>query len=568
MADDMLGGFFVKLGLKTDKGSFSQGKSAIQGLSGDVKKLSGVLKGAIFTGFIAQNAKAETESLKVSKAIGINTRTLDTWKIAAGKAGISAGALTSSMNSLEQKMQGLKMGRMDTNLANSLGMLGGIGYADFAAMGADDRIKTVFKAASAMQDQQQAAVLVGDVLGSAAQDYYRYLQLSGKSLDEELAASEKINFGSESQKRNALEFSYAINGIAETFKSIARLSGNKIAEQFTPALKDLQELLGNNAGAIANGIVTTIGIFGKGLAGAYQTIKKVNPYIKNLIDRFGGLDKVLIKVGIGLAGLKLAQLAGGLVPMLSGLLGIKGVLISAGFVAGLNALGKLDLNIDTKQIDDLKTHLEELWNGSENCRISLKKIAETTMSGLANEIIRELNFMIEASMDALNFIDMVKNEGWSGVKRYFTETYQSEKERIGNSSHPVLQFIGDYVLFGSGDKLVNAVDNHKNKKTENNSTEKIDDGIVSPNGRVTRVSPNDWVFAMKDLSNLAPGFLGGKGNASMSQNITVNQTFNLNGASRFDGKEVARYAERGTRNALQDLTNESAKRLLIMQGVV
>lgn len=44
------------------------------------------------------------------------------------------------------------------------------------------------------------------------------------------------------------------------------------------------------------------------------------------------------------------------------------------------------------------------------------------------------------------------------------------------------------------------------ENTASTATASVQDGIIRPNGQVTQVAPDDWVFAVRDVNKLASAF--------------------------------------------------------------
>lgn len=91
----------------------------------------------------------------------------------------------------------------------------------------------------------------------------------------------------------------------------------------------------------------------------------------------------------------------------------------------------------------------------------------------------------------------------------------------------------------------------------------IEDGIISPDGRVTKVSPDDWIFAARDLGDLAQAFIptGAANNATVTYSIQQNFTINN---SKNTGFDVKRMAYEGANKALNENINQSTKRIQLM----
>jgi hypothetical protein len=95
---------------------------------------------------------------------------------------------------------------------------------------------------------------------------------------------------------------------------------------------------------------------------------------------------------------------------------------------------------------------------------------------------------------------------------------------------------------------------------------KLKDGIMRPDGTVTQVAPDDWVFAARNLGDLARAFIPQNYTAASSSNeYVINQTFNINGGN--DMPQVLRQqAYRGTQEGLLEIMNQSSQRMQLMSG--
>lgn len=93
----------------------------------------------------------------------------------------------------------------------------------------------------------------------------------------------------------------------------------------------------------------------------------------------------------------------------------------------------------------------------------------------------------------------------------------------------------------------------------------LKDGIISPDGRVAQVAPDDWVIAARNLGDLARAFVPQNHTAVSAGEYTINQTFNISGGN--DMPQVLRQqAYRGTQEGLLEVMNESSRRLQLMSG--
>jgi hypothetical protein len=92
------------------------------------------------------------------------------------------------------------------------------------------------------------------------------------------------------------------------------------------------------------------------------------------------------------------------------------------------------------------------------------------------------------------------------------------------------------------------------------------DGIMRPDGTVTQVAPDDWVFAARNLGDLARAFIPQNYTAAAAPSeYVINQTFNINGGN--DMPQVLRQqAYRGTQEGLLEIMNQSSQRMQLMSG--
>ena len=102
-------------------------------------------------------------------------------------------------------------------------------------------------------------------------------------------------------------------------------------------------------------------------------------------------------------------------------------------------------------------------------------------------------------------------------------------------------------------------------KVKNKVSGSMEDGILRPDGTITQVAPDDWVFAARNLGDLARAFTPHNYTAASSSEYVINQTFNINGGS--DMPQVLRQqAYRGTQEGLLEIMNQSSQRLQLMSG--
>lgn len=599
-----MGDFLYNVKAVVDKASFQDGIRELEKLEQTGKRLikgiAGVAGAAITSATIA--GEVAQQELKVAKAIGVSTEALSGWKIACNVAGASASGLIGTLSALENKMQHLKTGTVDSGLAKNLGLLG-IGYGDFADMDSESRMRTVFNQADQMKDQQLAATLVGDILGQAGMEYYNSLKLSGKSLDNQLAEAKKLNFVSEVNRREAAVFASEMRSVKEASKSITMLLGTELAQALTPTVRRVKNYLIDNREAIRRGIEG----FAQNIGGVFNAIAgvvgKVAPLVEGLIDKFGGLDKVIVKVGIGFASLKLVQVAGGIKSIITSVNLLKAAmggigkgLLGAGlflliddlmthFQGGksgiydiiIPAIKKLkeefNIDINTDKFKDLAKTLKELWQNTEDFRKALALIGEITVVSALDAITKSINGLASAVTFALQLFNAFIEGGFTGGVDFIM---QSVKDAKNSDDHPILDWASSAAkttdvimnpkkyLLELGLSGAAAIKGIKDRKADDSAN----DAIVSPSGKITKLSPDDWVFALKDIKDLAGAFLPAgintNNNMNAPANYVINQTLNVGAGVR--AQEVKASAYKGTANALQNSLNNASRIMQLMPG--
>lgn len=609
------GGFFYSVKAVVDKASFESGRQELAKLAQSGKRLSAgfTAAGAALVGAAKIAGNVAQAELKAARSIGVSTDALSKWKTAANIAGASANGLIGAMAGIENKMQHLKTGTVDMNLAKNLGLMG-IGYGDFADMDAEGRMKAVFSRADSMNDQKLAATLVGDILGQAGREYYDSLKLSGKTLEQQLKEAQSLNFMTEKNRKEAAAFASEFNAVKEAGKSIAQLIGSDIAAELTPLARKIKTYLITNRDAIQRGITGLakgVGSVFNAIAGA---IGKAAPFVEKLIDKFGGLDKVIIKLGVGFGAMKLMQFAGGLKSMIGGLnllkLALGGLsrgLMAGGlflvledlmvyFMGGKSLIGEIlpkikefskNLGIDEKltvAMENFKKTItsEAFQNAMKNLGDFLKFIGGNVVQAAADQIkslAEALNALFSGDWkSAINGVGGMGEATGNFLGALLTGKNYDDLKKQKEATFAALQAVAkeaEYGRFGfikkknfedyspETQELVNKAGGKKN------FPQYINDGIIRPDGRTIGISPDDWVFAAKNVEDMACAFIprGMTTNNSMNAPATyvINQSFTVNGGNATP-QTVRAEAYRGTSQALQNNLKNAARIMQLMPG--
>lgn len=598
------GGFFYSVKAVVDKASFESGRQELAKLEQSGKRLIAgfTAAGAALVGAAKIAGNVAQSELKVARSIGASTDALSKWKTAANIAGASANGLIGAMAGIENKMQHLKTGTVDMNLAKNLGLMG-IGYGDFADMDAEDRMKAVFNKADSMDDQKLAATLVGDILGQAGREYYDSLKLSGKTLEQQLKEAQSLNFMTEKNRKEAAAFASEFNAVKEAGKSIVQLIGSDIAAELTPLARKIKTYLMTNRDAIRRGITGLAKGAGSVFNAIAGAIGKVAPFVEKLIDRFGGLDKVIIKLGVGFGAMKLMQFAGGLKSMISGLNLLKLALggLSRGLMAGGLFLVLEDLmyyfaggeSLIGRVLPKIKEFVKELGfddidfsklvQGLKDVGAELAKLTGNAFSAaikLFSDLALIIKSLVSGDMDKLSenlnkffndwkqgLIDVFNlNEVGKTGKDAFDETLKSGGSKVDAVLNAINKGTREIPIVGP---VYGALSDGTEWVVNKATGKKAEDGIIQPDGRLINISPDDWVFAAKNVEDMASAFIprGMTTNNSMSApaSYVINQSFTVNGGNSTP-QAVRAEAYKGTSAALQNNLKNAARIMQLMPG--
>lgn len=585
----MPSGFLYNIKAIVDKESFQQGIRELEKLEQSsqrmLKGIAGLGAAAIGSATIA--GKVAQEELKVARAIGVSSEALSSWKIAANVAGASASGLIGTLSSLENKMQHLKIGQVDRGLARNLGLMG-IGYGDFAKMSSEDRMRSVFNKADSMKDQELAATLIGDILGQAGKDYYDSLKLAGKSFDEQVNEARKLNFVTERNRREASLFAIEMRGVKEAGKSITLLLGSEIGAALTPTVRKVKNYLIDNRNAIQKGITGTVQTVGAAFNAIAGAIGKVAPYVEGLIDKFGGLDRIIVKVGIGFASIKFMQVAGGIKSIISGINLLK--LAMGGIGQGLITGGLFLL------FDDIITHFEggksvifdkiipafKEIKDELNLDVDFSNVVDG-LKGIVEQLGKLAGKSLETSLDLLKdlasiiraLMDKDPEKLGQNLKQFFKDWSDGMSEMFTGGGDIYEKMTGNKfsikeglkVAFIPGYGFVQILENVTGGKDKASKGTK-NDAVFTPDGRVTSVSPDDWLFAVKNVSDLAGAFYPGVTNNTQNDSaIIINQNFTIENARGGEaGAIIKQQAYRGTSDALTQNLRNGMHNLQLMSG--
>lgn len=542
MPKNDIGGFFVSLGLNIDKNSWDTGNRLIDGMGNSMNKLIGSARNAavVLAGTAIATGTVEGQVYKLSQAIGVSTETIDLWKTSAKLAGVDANSLISSMARVSEVMSRMKIdGAGLEEFAKKLGELGivvdDVDIAKMLEMSPDEFMKDVLtKAQSALQSGYKisdVSLIVKDILGEAGQQLLIELDRQGKSMDQLLFEAGKRTYTDSQTNKEAQDFMEQFRLLKATSENLSKLFGSKVADQLTDHLKSLNDWLGEHGQQIKTGITTIADVIGGG-------IDKVVDFVTD--------EDVQEKAKKGFNVVKDS--------VVDTFEGTKKIVTSA-------AEG------------DGKGVIEGFQQAGKGAIAPLKAAGEAVVEGVQNSgYAKTQRSKNQAETDIR---DYVKKNGYAGIKGAVTDMpYADLPKDLQEEFDKYAQkgMFGKYHWAGV-----------------------VKDGIMRPDGTITQVAPDDWVFAARNVEDLAKAFVPAdstiqQGPDSLTviadainelaralvqpqaQNIhqsagdyTINQTFNISSGN--DMPQVLRQqAYRGTQEGLLEVMQQSSQRLELMSG--
>lgn len=467
---------------------------------------------AVLTDLTLSVGEMGTAETRLSNYLGISTKEIQSWTNAANIADVSASALTNDISALETKLARIAQGEVPQGLAEAMGKLGIpedlLGFAD---MSQEDRVKMVFGAAGTMEDQTNAADLVGQILGSSFKDLYTSGVVQREGFEGLWARANNANFTNSDTAKQGDIFNTELKTFETSIENMGKLLGGEIAGELVPLLNDINNWLDENGEEIATTLEklgTDLGDITGGLVGAVGALL------------VGDFDK---------AGKYLMQLGEGTNSILNDPVGIFKDTKSGYKDAGAGAVEAIGSGI--------------LAAGAGLPGV-FGKVAVDTMSFwdnlLGSNYAEQAKFLASATKEekeAYFKILGIYNSLTKGMNRkqkeFFTEKWKKAITNGDDIFHPVIQ-----------DSL-------------RGQALRVEDGIIKPNGEVVQVAPDDWVFAARNLGDMAKAFVpysfgGGKG----SSELVINQNITVNGGHDMP-QTIRQQARLGLADALQQATKYS-----------
>lgn len=206
----------------------------------------------------------------------------------------------------------------------------------------------------------------------------------------------------------------------------------------------------------------------------------------------------------------------------------------------------------------LSDHQTDISNGIEKIGTATEKLVTKIgdwWDKNGDKVLDYLQLIGTGVTTIIGWLTSEKSKGFfKGIKEQFAAGWNTSKELVKSlwtGDGQTLQIIQDGM-----DQMWDAM----------KSSIGIEDGIIRPDGRVTKIAPDDWVFAARDVSDMAKAFIPqGMAAVNAPAEYSIVQNFTITGASDIP-QVLKQQAYRGTQEGLLAIMDQSSRRLQMMSG--
>ena len=206
----------------------------------------------------------------------------------------------------------------------------------------------------------------------------------------------------------------------------------------------------------------------------------------------------------------------------------------------------------------LSDHQTDISNGIEKIGAATEKLVTKIGDWWEKNGDKITGFLATLSQEVAVLIGWLTSEKGKtvvgGLKKQASAAWETSKEIFKSAWNGNFSAIPDIYLNGLDDMWEGI-----------KQTMGIEDGIIRPDGRVTPIAPDDWVFAARDVSDLAKAFIPQGMAVSGPAEYSIVQNFTITGASDIP-QVIKQQAYRGTQEGLMAVMQQSSQRLQMMSG--
>ena len=209
---------------------------------------------------------------------------------------------------------------------------------------------------------------------------------------------------------------------------------------------------------------------------------------------------------------------------------------------------------------------QTIQNGIKNISDGTQKLVDGIGKWWDNhgdEVLDKFNMIISLMSSIFGWMTSEKGRGlFKGIKEQMSISLNASKEIItalfSGYGYEIPNIIQDG-LSGMWDSIV---------ETAGTVTGSMKDGILRPDGTITQVAPDDWVFAARNVGDLARAFVPqGMTQTAGSVEFSIVQNFTISGSKDLP-QVLKQQAYNGTQEGLMAAMAQSSKRLQLMTGTL
>ena len=508
MPKNSIGDFFVTIASVIDKASFETSNRLVDGLGNSFNKLIGSAANAANT--LAQTtldtAKVGDSVQKLSAAWDISTESINLWRATAKIATTDAKSLDNALSKLSDVQNSMRNGAGFDAFSEGLSMLA-MSYDDLDGLDIDKQLETILNHALKLN-------ITGDI---ATTDIALQLE----------------NLLGQGARETFLKL------VAGGFKDVASYQNEKVTSRIFTSNEDYLNLekFQEQVNIFDQSIDSLKTLFGSTLA-------------KNLTDPLSNLNDWLVAHGDDIA-LAMDKLG--------------------------TAIGKIIGNtIDFINDEETQETIGELVDGAKDVFEGSKKIIEGVGKGNAKEFGEGVIQTLGGAGNAIEAVIPIDEQKVNAINQASAELAKQQGfDSYGEYliAHPIM---GNFTKINFDDlspELQTSINKIRETAPEfmpaivgTRKQKNIKDGIISPTGQVTQVAPDDWVFAARNIGDMARAFIPQNYNSvSAPSEYSIVQNFTINGGN--DMPQVLRQqAYQGTQDAMLQMLEQSARRLQLMSG--
>ena len=235
--------------------------------------------------------------------------------------------------------------------------------------------------------------------------------------------------------------------------------------------------------------------------------------------------------------------------------------VSKLFTTTEKVIGKAVDNISAwwdKNGDKVKSAIEKIADAVDKTISASIKVIGDWWNTHGDEILAAIQVIGQEVAMIIGWLSSEKaKEKGKGIKDIFTSAWETSKGIFSAA------WAGN---FGAIPTIyVNGLDDMWEGIKE---TIGVKDGIIRPDGTVTPVAPDDWIFAARNVGDMARAFVPQAQMlpAANNQEYTINQTFNIQGGANDIPAVIRQQAYKGTQDALLLAMQQSSERMQQMSG--